>query len=389
MFTATLLLSFLAVITQVTCTTDCSNDDCMLIYKCPEAMKILRKKDQETAKLIQRAKCGIQNRVTKVCCSLFKTEKPVDFPSRIEVGKEPVAPVTPATTITPVTTFTPVTTVKPITPIPANKDHPNLRLLPDSCGDIYESRITSGILANMYEYPWMALIGYYTDYGTQFQCSGSVINSRYILTAAHCVVNLRVAGVRIGEYDMRYAEDCDGNVCESYIQDIQQEEIIYHQVYKGYPDYADDIALIRLKHDINFDRRNAQAVCLPVSKELREASIVNKMATVTGWGLTEHNTVSSILRKVIIPVNSPDVCAGFYRGDFNENSTRFCAGNEHKDSCRGDSGGPLILENFYRGLIRYVQFGIVSNGGAECGRTPGIYTDVRKYMDWILDTIKE
>lgn len=58
--------------------------------------------------------------------------------------------------------------------------------------------------------------------GLQFLCGGSIVNSRYILTAAHCVQNKRIAGVRIGEYDIRYKTDCQGvapyYVCEEHLQ---------------------------------------------------------------------------------------------------------------------------------------------------------------------------
>lgn len=53
-----------------------------------------------------------------------------------------------------------------------------------------------------------------------------------------------------------------------------------------------------------------------------------------------------------------------------------------KDACQGDSGGPLF-EPGANGTGD-VQFGIVSFGSG-CGRKdyPGVYTDVRKYSDWI------
>lgn len=54
--------------------------------------------------------------------------------------------------------------------------------------------------------------------GLQFQCTGTVINSRYILTAAFCVVDRNIAGVRIGEYNIAEEYDCVSNVCENSLQ---------------------------------------------------------------------------------------------------------------------------------------------------------------------------
>ena len=62
-----------------------------------------------------------------------------------------------------------------------------------------------------------------------------------------------------------------------------------------------------------------------------------------------------------------------------------CAGDNKKDACRGDSGGPLTCsdENGESYLC-----GVVSSGGS-CDlkhliySNPGVYVDVRRYHRWI------
>lgn len=45
------------------------------------------------------------------------------------------------------------------------------------------------------------------------------------------------------------------------------------------------------------------------------------------------------------------------------------------------------------GKLKVVQLGIVAAGHSECGQGisgyPGIYTDVKYYMEWILDNMEE
>lgn len=70
--------------------------------------------------------------------------------------------------------------------------HPNLRLLNhQACGPEVTQRILGGNRTGVFDYPWMALIGYDVGRGnTQFRCGGTVISERYVLTAAHCVTSL-------------------------------------------------------------------------------------------------------------------------------------------------------------------------------------------------------
>ncbi|CAH2216406.1 jg25931, partial [Pararge aegeria aegeria] len=277
--------------------------------------------------------------------------------------------------------------------------HPNVRLLPSKCGTVDGIKIFNGKIAKLYELPWMALIAYETENGSEFHCAGSVINSRYILTAAHCVFNTeyskyeRITSVRIGEVNLQTPYDCQGVganlICECIIQNINVEDIIPHENFGGLTSKQNDIALLRLSEPINFTR-NAFPICLPVSSDLRNIGLEGKKAVVAGWGLTENYIKSNILLKIEIPIWSSRRCRKVWnRG--NDDFKKLCAGGSIQDSCTGDSGGPLIVDSYYVGRRSYVQYGIISYGPKPCATVgiPGVYTYVDKYMQWILDNIRE
>ena len=59
-----------------------------------------------------------------------------------------------------------------------------------------------------------------------------------------------------------------------------------------------------------------------------------------------------------------------------------------RDSCNGDSGGPLISR---AGGIDGTMFlsGVVSFGTEKCGvGVPAVFTSVMYYMSWILKNMK-
>ncbi len=60
-----------------------------------------------------------------------------------------------------------------------------------------------------------------------------------------------------------------------------------------------------------------------------------------------------------------------------------------KDTCGGDSGGPLIVRSTDQGEAPWYQVGIVSFGTLICGEgQPGVYTRVAPFMEWIEHKMK-
>uniref|UniRef100_A0A673VB47 Kallikrein related peptidase 13 n=1 Tax=Suricata suricatta TaxID=37032 RepID=A0A673VB47_SURSU len=84
-----------------------------------------------------------------------------------------------------------------------------------------------------------------------------------------------------------------------------------------------------------------------------------------------------------IQLRSDEECHQVYPGKITPNM--LCAGTKEggKDSCEGDSGGPLICNGTLHGIISWGDF--------PCGQPnrPGVYTRVSQYVVWIQETIKK
>ncbi|KAG8233779.1 hypothetical protein J437_LFUL003850 [Ladona fulva] len=110
------------------------------------------------------------------------------------------------------------------------------------------------------------------------------------------------------------------------------------------------------------------------------------------------NSGSPTLRYVDLKVTSVDTCVKAFVNDASIDSDgQLCAGGEKdRDSCEGDSGGPLSRPeevetgNSTSDSPRHVLIGVVSFGSRLCGSTriPGVYSRVSRYLDWILDNLK-
>ena len=100
------------------------------------------------------------------------------------------------------------------------------------------------------------------------------------------------------------------------------------------------------------------------------------------------------LHEVDIEVIDPKECKAVYESlqvpDFVIGDTEICATGPTggKDSCFGDSGGPLIVAD-KDNAKGYTQVGIVS-WGPQCGNPlfPGVYTRVSSFSDWIEKNVK-
>lgn len=98
---------------------------------------------------------------------------------------------------------------------------------------------------------------------------------------------------------------------------------------------------------------------------------------------------SPVKLKATIRISNRQQCTNLYkrRRRIQVGDGEICAGGEKGvDSCYGDSGGPLMV---IRELKWYLA-GVVSFGEYPCGKegTPGLYTNVAYYLDWIYSTVK-
>ncbi|KAJ8402157.1 hypothetical protein AAFF_G00370220 [Aldrovandia affinis] len=238
------------------------------------------------------------------------------------------------------------------------------------------SRIVGGQAAQEGEWPWQVSLHIK---GEGHVCGASVINNRWLVTAAHCVQD---------DSKTKYSRP---DVWEAYLGLHNQQligkmtvtrklkQIIQHPNYNSYT-FDNDIALMELDTPVTLNH-NIWPICLPTATYSFPAGT---NVWITGWGATrEGGFAAQVLQKAEVRIINGTVCKKLMSDQITPQM--LCAGvlSGGVDACQGDSGGPL---SFLGPNSRYFLAGVVSWGdGCARRNKPGIYSRVTAFRSWIRE----
>jgi hypothetical protein len=238
--------------------------------------------------------------------------------------------------------------------------------------------IVNGVSAVQGQFGYTAVV--IAEFGSDVElCSGTVISSNVILTAAHCGYD-ESTGQLLAPTDFTIVT---GSVDWTDFTTRQLNSVSRLIVDPAYDPvtHDSDVALLVLSQPTT-----APSIALASSAD-SGLTVPGTAAAITGWGMTyQGSAIPDVLQWATTVVQSPAYCGQF--STVYDSSSQLCAvdyPNDDDGTCNGDSGGPLLAATSTEQLY---EIGVVSYGPANCNTVSADYfTSMSAVQPWIASEV--
>lgn len=233
--------------------------------------------------------------------------------------------------------------------------------------------MTGGTNCTIEQFPYLVALELYS----QQICSGAIISPYAIITAAHCL--------KFDQDPSQYRVRAGSSLRQQGGSVHGVWNFTKHGDYKTVNNVQlNDLALLWLSDPIEFDNRTTRSISLFDSGEISENGTI---AFAAGWGWWKIGVLPSQLQSIESKIIDTNTCDDiFYNGRYNLKAKGLiCALNleRHQSTCRGDSGGPQVINGRVAGIISF------GDTGCKGWPLPNVFTEVAYFREWIDKEVLE
>jgi len=347
---------------------DCPEDEeCVELVKCPDSCEIIKdgsyKYNITSRNMLNSVTCGVKNLIPSVCCDKDKIST-IDYC------------------------------------LSCGKTHHPLSNRCTGCEDVHPG-----------DWPWTVILKYpdQDNFSDSILCGGTLVSSKHVITASHCVQDVKPEFVVLGETNITAEYDClqDFDICGDdpntekcfkkgrCADKAVNVKVDSAEIHPGYINNGDvpvnDVAILTLETHVKFSRF-IQPLCLP-KKPVTETS---SKLSISGWGNTvdaksfNEQMSSQVLQYLDVDQIDLENCSEMLNKNLTE--SHMCIGTREagKSACQGDSGGPVsrIVDSFteQRELV-----GVISFGSRVCGSPDptGVTRFDQQTLNWIKTIVPD
>ncbi|XP_049799559.1 serine protease 27-like [Schistocerca nitens] len=270
-----------------------------------------------------------------------------------------------------------------------------------------ELRIVGGLAAEIEEFPYIASL----RYRGYHRCGSSIVNSFWLLTAAHCFFDLNTYQVTYSTANYLiaagapYLTNNETGSCNNYEEWRALDLISVHPDFDA-EQLRSDLGMVRLVRALPFLKQIQPAKLPETELDLSKELSAGRLCHAAGWGSTQpvfrmdpqaqtdkwvycrqtgRVVLLKVLQKVELPLITIERCMELYHGEpglMSADANLCTLSSEVKDACNGDSGGPLVCMDY---LVGVVSWGRGCAGPAH----PGVYARVDTNLQWMRETMAD